>query len=159
MADFEGVKALRGQKLAHLKEHVRDVLALELAPEDEYRLGALALASYEFVPWALSGLAAAQRTPASGARAGTTVTVPLGDDKGGSDAVARDVTLLGPGDVLGIEPGQIVRRYPPPGSVSAEETFHAHIEFDRPELPWSFSARTPEERMPAWLALVVFERG
>ena len=44
--------------------------------------------------------------------------------------------------------GQIVRRYPAPGATNAEETFHAHIEFDRPEVPWAFSAHTPGNQMP-----------
>ncbi len=61
--------------------------------------------------------------------------------------------------MLGVDPGQVVRRYPSPGSVNAEETFHAHIEFDRPELPWTFSAQTPGNTMRPWLALVVLERG
>ncbi|MEP6811840.1 MAG: hypothetical protein ABI990_02500 [Actinomycetota bacterium] len=157
MVDFENVAAIRGAKLSDLAEHVKDVLALVLAPEDEYQVGKLALESYDFVPYALSGLAAAMQTPAGGARASTHVTVPISDDKGGSDKAAQDVTLFGPGDVLGVDPAQIARRYPTPGSTNAEETFHAHIEFDRPELPWAFSAHTVGDQMPPWLALVVFE--
>lgn len=158
MPDFEAIRALRGPKLSDLKVHVGNVLALNLSKEDEYQVGRLTLAAFDFVPYALTGLAAAMRTPDSGVRSFTHVTLPLTDDKGGAAAAEQDVTLYGPGDVLGIDPGQIVRRYPPPGSTNAEETFHAHIEFDRPELPWAFSACTPGERMPAWLALVVFER-
>ena len=116
------------------------------------------MASYDFVPYALTGLSAAMQTPGEGARAATTVTVPIEDDKGGKDAAGQDVTIFGPGDVLGVDPGQIVRRYPAPGSTNAEETFHAHIEFDRPEVPWAFSAQTPQDTMQAWLALVVLER-
>lgn len=159
MPDFETVLALRGPKLSDLKVHVGNVLALNLSQEDEYQVGRLTLASFDFVPYALTGLAAAMRTPDAGVHSFTHVTLPLTDDQGGAAAAEQDVTLYGPGDVLGIDPGQIVRRYPPPGSTNAEETFHAHIEFDRPELPWAFSAHTPGERMPAWLALVVFERG
>lgn len=158
MPDFEAILALRGPKLSDLKVHVGNVLALNLSKEDEYQVGRLTLAAFDFVPYALTGLAAAMRTPDAGVRSFTHVTLPLTDDKGGAAAAEQDVTLYGPGDVLGIDPGQIVRRYPPPGSTNAEETFHAHIEFDRPELPWAFSACTPGERMPAWLALVVFER-
>lgn len=158
MPDFETVRALRGPKLSDLKVHVGNVLALNIAKEDEYQVGRLTLASFDFVPYALTGLAAAMRTPDAGLRSSTHVTLPLTDDKGGAAAAEQDITLYGPGDVLGIDPGQIVRRYPPPGSTNAEETFHAHIEFDRPELPWAFSASTPGERMSAWLALVVFER-
>ena len=157
MADFEIVQSIRGAKLSDLAEHVQDVLALVLDDADEYQVGKLALESYDFVPYALTGLSAAMQTPSSGARASTHVTVPISDDKGGSGKAERDVTVFGPGDVLGVDPAQIVRRYPSPGSTNAEETFHAHIEFDRPELPWAFSAHSPGDRMPPWLALVVFE--
>lgn len=158
MPDFESVKAIRGPKLADLAEHVTDVLAISLAEQDEFQVGKLVMASYDFVPYALTGLAAAMRSPATGTRASTKVTIPIQDDKGGSAAAEQAVTLFGPGDVIGLDSGQIVRRYPAPGTTNAEETFHAHIEFDRPELPWAFSAQTPTDRMPAWLALVVFER-
>jgi len=158
MADFENVQAIRGPRLSDLAEHVRDVLAISLAEEDEFQVGKLSLASYDFVPYALTGLSSAMQTPATGSRAFTHVTLPLSDDSGGADTSEQDVTLFGPGDVFGVDPGQIVRRYPAPGATNAEETFHAHIELDRPELPWAFSAHGAENRMPAWLALVVFER-
>jgi hypothetical protein len=158
MADFENLSTIRGAKLSDLAEHVSDVLAIVLAPADEYQIGTIAMESYDFVPYALTGLSAAMQTPSAGPRATTRVTVPLADDKGGSDKAEQDVTVYGPGDVLAVDPGQIVRRYPPPGTTNAEETFHAHIEFDRSELPWAFSAHTPGDRMPAWLGLVVFER-
>lgn len=160
MADFDQLAMIRGPKLSDLAVHVTDVLALNLSADDEFQVSALTLAAYDFVPYALTGLSAAMRTPAPGSvRATTTVTVPLHDDVGGSTSVERQVTLFGPGDVLGVDPGQIVRRYPTPGSTNAEETFHAHIEFDRPELPWAFSAHTPGDRMPPWMTLVVLERG
>ena len=150
MADFEGVAAIRGARLADLSQHVADVLSVALAAGDEYVVGTLSLESYEFVPYALTGLAAAMQTPGAGEpRASTVVTVPIRDDKAGTGQAQRPVTLYGPGDVLGVDPGQVVRRYPSPGSVNAEETFHAHIEFDRPELPWTFSAQTPGNTMRA----------
>jgi hypothetical protein len=157
MADFESVQGIRGPKLSDLAQHVTDVLAITLAEEDEYQVGKLSLAAYDFVPYALTGLSAAMQTPSSGTRATTHVTLPLSDDAGATTTAEQDVTLFGPGDVIGVDPGQIVRRYPSPGSTNAEETFHAHIEFDRPELPWAFSARTPGDQMPAWLALVALE--
>ncbi|MFT4216666.1 MAG: hypothetical protein QM619_05700 [Micropruina sp.] len=158
MVDFDSLTQLRGESLAALPQHVFDVLTPALAPEDEFQVGRLDLAAYQFVPFALSGLSSAMQTPDEGIRATTTVTVPITDDVGGSGRAERRVILYGPGDVLGVDPGQIVRRYPTPGSVTAEETFHAHIEFDRPELPWAFSAETPNDRMSQWLALVVLER-
>ena len=50
MPDFDTVVALRGPKLSDLAVHVRDVLALNLAEEDEYQVGRLTLASFDFVP-------------------------------------------------------------------------------------------------------------
>lgn len=158
MADFESVQSIRGAKLSDQSVHVQDVLAISLVEEDEYQVGTMSMAAYDFVPYALTGLSAAMVTPATGARASTHVTVPIEDDKGGSDAAGTDVTIYGPGDVLGVDGGQIVRRYPAPGSTNAEETFHAHIELDRTEIPWAFSAQTPGDTMRAWLALVALER-
>lgn len=158
MADFEDVRGIRGARLADLPQHVTDVRAVQLAPDDDYEVGKLVLAGYDFVPYALSGLSAAMTTPTTGTRPSAHVVVPIADDKGGTATVERDVVLHGPGDVLGIDLGQVARRYPAPGSTNAEETFHAHIEFDRPELPWAFSAQTPGDSMGAWLALVVLEK-
>ena len=159
MVDFADVPAIRGARLSDLAEHVRDVLAVDLSDEDDYSVGKLVLEAYDFVPYALTGMAvAATRPTGSGVRATTTVTLPISDDQGGTAVATRDVTLHGPGDVLGIDPGQIVRRFPPPGSTNSEETFYAHIEFDRPELPWAFSATDRSRRMLPWIALVVFEK-
>lgn len=67
--------------------------------------------------------------------------------------------LFGPGDVQGLAPGTITRRFPPPGAVDAEDTKRALIEFSRADtldLPWRYS---PDPRLPApirpWLVLVV----
>lgn len=157
MADYEHLAALRGPKLSDLPQHVHDALVIALPEPEQYQVGQVQLAAYQFVPYALSGMAAAMRTPATGLRASTEVSIPLGDDAGGSRTVSRQVTLYGPGDVVGVDPAQIIRRYPSPGSSNAEETFHAHIEFDRPELPWAFSAQTPASRMRPWLTLVCLE--
>lgn len=162
MADFADLPVLRGPSLRSSAQAVPDVLLLSLLPQDEFQPGTLTLGSVEFVAHALSGMAAAMQAVDGALRATTRVTVPLTDDAGGAETAERDVTLYGPGDVLGVDPGQIIRRYPSPGSVTAEETFHAHIEFDRPEVPWAFSAQSPDPgrhlRIRPWLALVVLER-
>lgn len=157
MPDFDSIAALRGPRLSDLSVHVKDALVLSLAEEDEYQVGQVQLQTFEFLPFALSGLASAMVTPTTGLRATTEVSIPVSDDVGGQETVRRTVSLYGPGDVLGVDPLQILRRYPAPGSTTAEETFHAHIEFDRPELPWAFSAQTPDARMRTWLTLIVLE--
>jgi hypothetical protein len=85
MADFDGVAAIRGARLADLGQHVADVLSVAPAAGDEYVVGTLSLESYEFVPYALTGLAAAMRTPGAGdPRASTVVTIPIRDDQAGT---------------------------------------------------------------------------
>jgi len=139
---------------------VRDAWKLALRPEDEYIESQVALEKLEFATSALGGLGAAAAPPAAGSvRSTSTVTVPLADSAGGSDSAALTVTLYGSGDVRGLDRAQIIRRYPTPGSTTAEETVLAHVEFDRPELPWAFSpAPQPGQPIKPWLALIVVPR-
>ena len=124
-------------------------------PED-IRLGA-----YTFMPWARTGLVAGVGAPAAGAaRATVDVSVTVQDDAATpSRVVTKSLTLRGPGDVLGFDPAQVVRRYPAPGTTNAETTFRALVEFDRPDFPWMFSPFAPQaDRLAPWLALVVLEQ-
>jgi len=89
-----------------------------------------------------------------------TVDVSLkvtGHWKGGGtdeqDASAR-LELLGPGDVVGIAPSEILRVFPNTGEYAAEPNYLAAIEFDSPELPWLVSLSDREPARP-WIALVV----
>ena len=117
------------------------------------------LENYTFLPYVRTGLAAALVPPASGAtRATVPVSVTVQDDTGVSQIVTRVVTLRGPGDVIGLESTQIVRRLPSPNARSVEESFLVHVEFDRPELPWLFTPAQPNaERLQPWLVLVVVD--
>jgi len=72
--------------------------------------------------------------------------------------VSRTLALAGPGDVLGIEPRQVLRVSPAPGARDSEPDFFPLIEFDAPELPWAYSPTRPAgSRLVPWLALVVVE--
>ena len=119
----------------------------------------IVLGEYTFLPFVRTGLAAALVPPAAGAtRATVPVSVSVQDDKGGAQPVSRTVTLRGPGDVVGIDTAQVVRRVPSPHARNVEEAFLAHVEFDRPELPWLFSPEAPvNNRLRPWLALVVVD--
>jgi hypothetical protein len=139
---------------------VRDAWKLALPPEDEYIESQVALEKLEFASSALGGLRAAAAPPAAGSvRSSSTITVPLADSSGGASSASLTVTLYGPGDVRGLDRAQIIRRYPTPGTTTAEETVLAHIEFDRAELPWAFSpAPQPGQPIKPWLALIVVPR-
>ncbi|GHD44077.1 hypothetical protein D9V29_03625 [Mycetocola manganoxydans] len=139
---------------------VKDAFRLVVAADEKFVESAVAIEQLEFASFAVGGLSAAAEQPAAGTvRSDSRVTIPLSDSAGTPASAGLTVTLFGPGDVRGIDPAQIVRRYPAPGTLSAEETVLAHIEFDRPELPWSFSAAAPVGSLRPWLTLIVVEQG
>lgn len=160
MAEPKDIAHSQVSPLAHTAVNVvKDAFELVLAPEDEYDESAVAIEKLAFAANVVGGLAAAATTPAAGlVRSNSTVTVPLADSTGDSAAASLTVSLYGPGDVRGLEHTQIVRRFPAPDSLTAEETVLAHVEFDRPEVPWAFSAEPQSDTMRPWLTLVVVER-
>ena len=116
-------------------------------------------AQYRFLPWARRGLSGVIPTADTGAplpqharvSAGLTVT------NAGSHSV--DLSLYGPGDIIGLDPRQIIRSEPRPNSTDTEPNYLAAIEFDSPTLPWLFTpaAANAQARLRPWLVLVVLE--
>ncbi|WP_395306710.1 hypothetical protein V4U86_14630 [Mycobacterium sp. AMU20-3851] len=138
---------------------VSDAFKLIVREEDRFVESKIAIERLEFASFAVGGLAAAAQQPAQGAvRSSSEVTLPLADSTGATASAGLTVTLYGPGDVRGIDAAQIVRRYPAPGTLTAEETVLAHVEFNRPELPWAFSAAPAAVTLRPWLTLIVVER-
>jgi hypothetical protein len=118
------------------------------------------VAQYRFLPWTRRGLAA-EIGPASGADLPARATVRVGVTVSGvGDAPPVDLTLYGPGDVLGIDTRLIVRTDPRPHASDVEPNYLAAIEFDLPDLPWMFTPARPDgqQRLQPWLVLVVLDR-
>lgn len=118
-------------------------------------------AGYRFIAWARRGLAAAPSAQAVDGRLQlpVTLTVRRGQPSSGdTEDVTRTLRLLGPGDVVGLDGKQIIRREPRPGTAGFEPNYFPLIEFDAPELPWLFSPELAEPRVRPWLALVVIRR-
>jgi hypothetical protein len=67
------------------------------------------------------------------------------------------IDVLGPESVAGLEPGQIIGRFPVPGSTGSEAINLAAVEFNSTDLPWRFSpARAgDQQRLRPWLVLIV----
>jgi hypothetical protein len=142
--------------LSNARNFVAD--AFVVAPVTPFVPENIKIGEYTLLPWVRTGLAAAVTNPAPGKlRATATIHVTVQGDNGSAKTVDKDITLRGPGDVVGIDPSEIVRRVPAPNSSNVEESFLAHIEFNRPELPWLFSPFAPNgnDRVPPWLALIV----
>ncbi|HRA51257.1 hypothetical protein [Actinotalea sp.] len=141
--------------MAGWQTHLRDVLA----GTHPIALTEVGLGSYTLLPHHRTGTAAAYRTPfttSARARGRIDVTVPLTDGSNLDGGTGR-LLLRGPGDVLGIDPRQVVRRYPSPGTRDAEPSDLAHCELDQPDLPWLFTPTGPDAggHLPPWLRLVV----
>ena len=97
-------------------------------------------------------------TATAGARAHASVGVRLESPGRQARDVTRAMTLLGPGDVVAIEPRQVLRVTPSSGTRDAEPEFFPSIEFDAPDLLWTYSPLVPTgTRVLPWIALIVIE--
>lgn len=95
--------------------------------------------------------------------------VTLRDGSGAEQQVGTPFELMGPGDVEGLAPGTIVRRYPVPGAGDAEGAVPsagsgpgkiALVEFADIDLPWRYTPQLPDgDTLRPWLVLVVGEPG
>lgn len=75
---------------------------------------------------------------------------------------ALPIELAGPGHVTGLrlrEGYEVIRTYPAQGA-EAEWNYLAHVEFDRPDLPWMFSPKptSPTDPLSPWIVLIVVEQ-
>ncbi len=114
-----------------------------------------------FLPWLRRGLAAevgatdSRRGPLDGSTELTASITVLADD-GDQHVAERPVHLFGPGAVVQLEPGQVVQRWPSPGSVEAEAGFFPYVELAAADLPWRLTPAQPdaEQALRPWLVLV-----
>ena len=122
------------------------------------------LAHYTYLPWVRQGLAGLipQVDPLdANAPSRAELPVRLRLDLEGTDATTPEVVvrLRGPGDVIGLDPAQVLRTVPEAGAGDAEGNYFAHIEFARVDLPWMLTpvAATAEGKLRPWLVLIVVE--
>ncbi|MDM0109868.1 hypothetical protein QTH97_33490 [Variovorax sp. J22R24] len=66
--------------------------------------------------------------------------------------------LFGPGDVQGLAPAAITRRFPAPNCSDAEVTKMALVEFADHDLPWRYTPRIAAAELRPWIVLVVGQR-
>jgi hypothetical protein len=89
------------------------------------------------------------------------------DDPAQAKSGSATFSLMTAGDVSGLVPGSITRRFPSPGSSDAEQPKAALIEFAPADLPWRYTpgrpgaqvnaAGNPGQGLKPWLVLVVGE--
>ncbi|MFF3286764.1 hypothetical protein [Streptomyces sp. NPDC003023] len=78
------------------------------------------------------------------------------------DAPGPQLSLLGPGDVMGFQRALVIREEPVPGCLTASENTLACVEFAHADLPWQLAAGRlapgqSDNRPVPWLALIVLE--
>jgi hypothetical protein len=126
------------------------------------------LGRLRFVPWLRPGLAAAAVAGTGGAadpRASVLVRLDVRrGDETATTPVPQTLRLMGPGDVVGLDPAQVIATVPKPATQDFEPNYLAAAVLDSPELPWLFSpdatptVDNPAGRVRPWLCLVVVRR-
>lgn len=112
------------------------------------------VAEYRFLPWTRRGLAA--QLPAGGADLPARPAVTVGLTLTGGLEEEVDLTVYGPGDVLGVDTRLVVRTDPVAFASDVEPNYLPAVDFDLPDLPWMFTpVGAPEsQRLAPWLVLV-----
>jgi hypothetical protein len=105
-----------------LKSFVNIRADAALVPFEPFEPENVVLDRFGFMPWVRLGLSAGLSGELDGNRAKSLLTVEVRAE--GVDAIEapRPLTLYGPGDVIGIDRSQIIRRFPAPGSNDVETT-------------------------------------
>src|SRR5262249_14024073 len=96
-------------------------------------------ANVVFLPWIRQGAAAAIPTLDNLGELPGAATLTPTLTVNSAPSISMQVRLLGPSDVTGIGSRDIVRREPPPDSVTFEPNHFVTVEFDRPDFPWLFT--------------------
>ncbi|MEN3281424.1 MAG: hypothetical protein V7607_2564 [Solirubrobacteraceae bacterium] len=131
------------------------------------------MSTYTFLRWVRAGSAGAitatEKVGHAGPRATFNVTVHI---EGAVDrSTTKALQLHGPGDVVGVSSGQVIRQVPEPGTATADTQVLAHAELDAIDLPWRFTPYAEADGPDApgfglksagtltpWMCLVVVER-
>src|SRR5688572_23294105 len=124
------------------------------------------MSHYTFLPWTRRGLSADITVPDdlgsdSGATERATVSVDFAIN---SEPIGKDVEILGPGDVVGINPRAIVKTDPRNWVTDFESNYLPYIEFYEEDFPWRFTPATAanaleQSRLRPWIFLVVLKEG
>lgn len=119
------------------------------------------IAQRTFFPWLRRGLAvgigrndrSSVEVPRPTATAQASVVLNAG-------TTSARIPLVGPGDIVGLDPAAIVGVFPAADDLVAEHNLFATVEFDQADLPWRYTpARAASDKLTPWLALVVLAEG
>ena len=121
----------------------------------------ITVGKYTFSPWLRKGIGRSiNETDTLGSSGGAVkerATVPV-DVSVNTVPVHKDFALLGPGDVIGINPDAIVRTEPHDWVTDFEPNYLPFIELYDEDFLWRYTpAKAAGDRLRPWLALAVLE--
>ena len=111
-----------------------------------------------FFPWIRRGASAALLNPdTNGADLPGLTTATASVEINASRTASTPITVMGPGNVTGLDRRQVVRTDPAQGATAFESNYFPLIELDEPSLPWLFTpaGASAEGHLRPWLCLVV----
>lgn len=116
---------------------------------------------YTFLSWLRRGLGnrieQADRLGAGGSGIAERATVPVDVTLNGA-GISKSFALLGPGDIIGVNPLSIVRTEPRNWITDFEPNYLAFIEFYHEDFLWRYTPARPNgEKLTPWLALLVLK--
>jgi hypothetical protein len=119
---------------------------------------------YTFLPWARLGVANSilEADSDAGARLRAKIPVdlalsfdPVGDAPK-SQTVHKDISIYGPGDIVGIDHDAVVKTEPQNWITNFEPNLLPYVEFYDEDFPWRYTpAKSTSDRLRPWIALVV----
>jgi len=126
------------------------------------------LPTYSFLPWLRTGVANSITQADGDASVKVRATLPLDvtvtanqlDGSSTTQVVHRDVSLFGPGDIVGIDSRAIVKVDPRNWITNFESNYFPYIEFYDEDFPWRYvpaMADSAKHRLRPWIALVVLK--
>ena len=113
----------------------------------------MTIGRYSFLPWMRRGIANEITVPAATTnRAKLTVTLTV-SGAATPQPVSKPLEVTGPGDVLGINPQQIIRMHPRPWITDFEPNYLVFVEFYDEDFPWRYTPARGRWRHPPAAAL------
>ena len=122
------------------------------------------LRNYTFLPWLRQGIAAEIPDPDNLGKDGSPVAPERAQVQVSfnvsTEPISRPVHLLGPGDIVGINPRAIIKTEPRHGVTDFEANYLAYVEFYEEEFLWRFTPAKAagdleQSQLRPWIFLVV----
>lgn len=117
----------------------------------------MSIASYSFLPYLRQGLANSIESTGE-ARAHFSVNLNVHGDAVTTAVGEKKIEIYGPGDIIGIDPRNIIKTDPHNWITNFEPNYLAYIDFYDEDFPWRYSpTKAVSQRLNPWIALVVLK--